>query len=498
MKTGRVILLVIGCFLLIPGIGLLFGGGGLGLAYATQRDDDGYFDVTIDRIESESSAITAEDLTFAADPGSPDWLIDAIDADVRLRVTNADSTRDIFVGIAREADVDAYLSGVAHDEVSELDGRRPIYRTRSGPDQVAAPTLQTFWSVNSSGPGTQEVTWEAAAGRWAVVVMNADGSAAIAADVNAGVRAGFVLPLALIMLGLGAAITAAAVALIIGGTRTDRAGEDAELDERTIGEVGTAVPDREHPVLIEARLDPDLSRWKWLVKWILAIPHFVVLVFLWVAFVVLTVVAGFAILFTGRYPRGIFDFNVGVMRWSWRVSYYAASGGIGTDRYPPFRLGAEPGDPARLDVAYPEHLRRGLVPVKWLLAVPHLVIVALLTGTTFRWLTFTDDRVRFDIAAAGGLLGVLALLAGGALLFTGRYPPALFDLIVGFNRWIYRVMAYVALMTDAYPPFRLDQGGAEPIEPIEPSPPSHMPPAPLSLPEPTSNTADRLRDRVMQ
>jgi len=219
-----------------------------------------------------------------------------------------------------------------------------------------------------------------------------------------------------------------------------------------------------YPAQLTGELDPHLSRWLWLVKWFLAIPHYVVLAFLWVAFLVTTVIAGFAILFTGRYPRTLFDFNVGVLRWGWRVGFYATSA-IGTDRYPPFTL-ARTDYPADFDVDYPEHLFHGLVLVKsWLLAIPHLIIIGLFTANVpYWWNTANDMSNAYQSTAGISLLGMLVLVGGVVLLVTRNYPPALFDLTLGLNRWIYRVVTYVALMRDEYPPFRLDQGEHEPVD----------------------------------
>jgi hypothetical protein len=216
-----------------------------------------------------------------------------------------------------------------------------------------------------------------------------------------------------------------------------------------------------YPLQVEGELDGHISRWKWLVKWLLVIPHVIVLVFLWLAFVVLTVVAFFAILFTGRYPRAIFDFNVGVLRWSWRVGFYSHSA-LGTDRYPPFTLADVPDYPARLDVEYPQQLSRGLVLVKWwLLALPHYLIVAVFAGGAVAGFNAANDDWAWT--SGGGLIGLLVLIAGIVLLFTGRYPRSIFEFVMGMNRWSYRVAAYAFLMTDKYPPFRLDMGGPEQV-----------------------------------
>jgi len=223
---------------------------------------------------------------------------------------------------------------------------------------------------------------------------------------------------------------------------------------------------RTYPARLDGTLDPATSRWLWLVKWLLVLPHLLVLAFLWLAVLLVTVAAGVSILVTSRYPRPLFDFSVGVMRWTWRVGFYSISA-FGTDRYPPFTLRPDPTYPADFEVDYPERLSRGLVLIKWwLLALPQLVIVGVLAG-------------GFGMHA-GNLIGILALVAAVILAATRRYPPELFDLVMGFNRWCYRVLAYVALMRDEYPLFRLDTGGPDP---------GSIPAAPLPTPHPTGTVS---------
>ncbi len=193
-----------------------------------------------------------------------------------------------------------------------------------------------------------------------------------------------------------------------------------------------------YPISVEGEIDPNLGQWLWPIKWLLVIPHVVVLFFLWIAYVLLTIFAFFAIVFTGKYPRGIFDFNVGVLRWTWRVGFYSYNA-LATDRYPPFSLSTRD-YPANLEVEYPERLSQGLVLIKWwLLAIPHYLVVGILQG-----------------AQGGGLTSLLAIFGAVGMLFKGRYPADIFHLVLCFNRWTLRVVAYASLMTDEYPPFRLE------------------------------------------
>jgi hypothetical protein len=219
-------------------------------------------------------------------------------------------------------------------------------------------------------------------------------------------------------------------------------------------------PGTPYPARLDGRLEEPMNRVLWLVKWALLVPHFVCLIGLWIAMTALTIVAGFSILLTARYPRALFDFNVGVIRWTWRVAFYGISA-FGTDRYPPFSLESDPDYPADFHVDYPQRLSRGLVLVKWwLLAIPQYIVVAILAGG----LGFNADGV-WRIAGGGGVIALLALASALILAVTGSYPRQVFDVEMGLNRWCYRVLTYAALMRDEYPPFRYDGGGKDPGTP---------------------------------
>lgn len=459
LGAGKIVLTVVGALVALIGIGLLAGGGGLVWANATQRDGQGFFTSESSRFTSDGFALTGEDVELAR--GVPDWLSSPGDlATFRAQGTSA-SGKALFIGVAPAAAIDDYLQGVAHDEVADLhmDGwKGPLsadYRSRAGAAPGSLPMTRPFWSAMATGAGEVSLTWPVQEGTWSILVMNADGSRGVTADLRLGMKVNFLGWLAAGLAAAGSLLLIGGAAMVFFGLRAPGGG---------VGGGAAAVPPpgvpgrpalaadegAGYPATLSGELDPQVSRWLWLVKWLLAIPHYLVLAFLWLAVLLLTVVAFFAILFTGRYPRGIFDFNLGVMRWTWRVAFYSYSV-LGTDRYPPFTL-ADADYPARLDVPYPEQLSRGLVLVKsWLLAIPHYLVLAVLIGS---WGWGLTDRW---VAAWPGLNGILVLIAAVVLLFTGRYPREIFDLVVGVNRWALRVAAYALLMRDEYPPFRLDR-----------------------------------------
>ena len=191
--------------------------------------------------------------------------------------------------------------------------------------------------------------------------------------------------------------------------------------------------ERSYPLEIRGDLSAPPNRGLWLIKWLLAIPHWIILFFLGIASFVVWFIAWWAILITARYPRWMFNFNVGVMRWTWRVSFYA--GVIGTDRYPPFSLASNDDYPADLYVEYPERLSRVKVIFKWwLLAIPQYIV------------TYFFDFIGI----------ALSVFAGITLLFTSRYRSDMFGAQMALNRWKWRVAGYTSFLYDDYPPYEFD------------------------------------------
>ena len=192
-----------------------------------------------------------------------------------------------------------------------------------------------------------------------------------------------------------------------------------------------AVAGREYPVGFDVEHPERLSRWKIFLKWLFAIPHLIIIYLLGIVMSVMTLIAFFAILFTKKWPRGMFDFAIQIQRWTFNTYAYAYL--LLRDEYPPFS-GDAGQYPLTLEIEYDENLSRWQIFLKWLFALPHLLVLLFL----------------------GIAVGVVWIIAFFAILFTGRYPRGLFDFVVGVVRWGIRVNAYaIWLMTDRYPPFSL-------------------------------------------
>jgi hypothetical protein len=183
------------------------------------------------------------------------------------------------------------------------------------------------------------------------------------------------------------------------------------------------------PLRFDVEYPQKLSRLLIFVKWLLAIPHLIVVYLLGYVLSLLTFIAFFAILFTKQYPEALFNFVVGIQRWTFNTYAYV---GLLRDEYPPFSF--DSGQyPVNLDVERAPELSRWLIFIKWLLVIPNLIVLAIVGIAAF----------------------VVTIIAWFAILFTGSYPRGMFDFVVGAMRWSARANAYTYLWTDRYPPFSL-------------------------------------------
>lgn len=430
MSAGKVFLIVIGSVFALLGVGFLIAGAMGVRLEITFSDPEGF-------LTSKEVSFTADSYAIVTSPANIGvdwpWWFETVGT-LRVKVAATALADQVFAGIGPYEEVRTYLSEVEYEEIAEFEHHpyRVEYRRHPGTATPMRPVEQTFWRTSATGSGTQTLTWDPEPGKWVLVVMNADASRGIDVEGSVGVRVPWLLGAVIGLLAGGLGALAGGLALILVSARAGQAGPYTEPS----APVG-------YPLVFTGELTEPLSPVLWLVKWFLLIPHYILLTFLWAGFVMSWVVSLLAILITGRYPRGLFEYNAGVLRWTWRVGFYSYQA-LGTDRYPPFTLRAG-GYPVDLNVPYPGRLSRGLALVKWwLLALPHYLVIGFFQGGGGQH-------------SGAGLVVLLSLFGGVALLFRGRYPRDIFDFVVGMNRWTYRVAIYAALMTDRYPPFRLGE-----------------------------------------
>jgi hypothetical protein len=214
LSAGRVILIVLGSIVGLLGLGLAAVGGFLLWADRTQREG-GYLTTQTERFATSTYALTRERLEV--DAGGPNWIWNENWlGKVRIRGEGA-SAKPLFIGIGPEAAVAGYLGRVAHADVEDIDVDpfRVDYRQIAGAAPRGPPTAQSFWAASASGQGRQSVTWKVRDGDWSVVLMNADGSRGVAADVDLGAKLSFLLWAAIGLLVGGALIVGGSVALIV-------------------------------------------------------------------------------------------------------------------------------------------------------------------------------------------------------------------------------------------------------------------------------------------
>ncbi len=190
MSGGRIVIVVIGSLLVLVGLTVAAGGGVLLWADKTQRDADGFFTSSSVALAAPGHALISDELDLGTDVDA-DWAEEIGDlVRTRLTVERGAGAPPTFVGIAPQADVDAYLRGVAHSRVVDIetDPVRADYVVVRGARVPPPPASRTFWDAQVEGTGTQTLEWTPRPGEWSVVAMNADGSRGVALEAEAGIN----------------------------------------------------------------------------------------------------------------------------------------------------------------------------------------------------------------------------------------------------------------------------------------------------------------------
>jgi hypothetical protein len=222
-KAGKVIGLVALALVAAVGVVALAGGGALLWVDSAKTDSQGFYRSAPHQFETSGRALVTNDLDLDSGVGSF-MLGSGHLGEIQLTSTSNDPAKELFVGIAPEQDVAAYLSGVQIDEVSdvELDPFRASYTPRAGEAVPTPPGDVSIWAASASGAGSQTLVWPAEEGDWSVVVMNADGSPSVDADIAAAATAPFIFRVGLGLLVGGAVIVLAALATAIYVQRASR------------------------------------------------------------------------------------------------------------------------------------------------------------------------------------------------------------------------------------------------------------------------------------
>jgi len=188
MSAGRIILLVFGALILLGSVGLLLGGGALLWANSALTDSEGFITTRTVQLDQDSYAIVTEPADI--DLGAA-WLWNWSNlVTFKVEGSNDDPSKQIFMGVAEESDLNAYLNDVDYDEITEfsINPYRLAYTNHQGDSEPAAPTSETFWSASVYGAGTQTLEWELETGSYSLVLMNDDGSAGVDLSVVFGVK----------------------------------------------------------------------------------------------------------------------------------------------------------------------------------------------------------------------------------------------------------------------------------------------------------------------